>query len=73
MKILVDKMPEEKYDCPYCRDKKNDMYFGSNYIGEKNYDFGICTWQDSDHCCLLDEISSCPYFAELKEKDYENN
>ena len=59
MKILVDKMPKEKDDCPYCKD---------------NFEEYICTWRNAGHYCTLDDkYFGCPYFAELKEKNYEDN
>ena len=52
MKILVDKMPDEPYKCPYCKDESNmDM------------DRYICKWDGSNRKCW--NTSDCPFFVDM--------
>lgn len=52
MKILVDKMPEEPYKCPYCKDE-SDM----------DMDKYICKWNGSNRKCY--DTSDCPFFSDI--------
>lgn len=53
MKIIVDKMPRTKTDCPYCKDEST-----------MDYDKYTCKWLNSNYECLC--VEECPYFTELK-------
>lgn len=52
MKLIVDKVPDKPYNCPYCKDKSC-----------MDYEEYICTWNNSDRVCPV-EYDGCPYFTE---------
>ena len=56
MKILVDKMPEEPYDCPCCKDE-SDM----------DMDKYICKWNGSNRVCY--NTADCPFFVGVSESE----
>lgn len=52
MKILVDRMPDKPYECPYCKDESN-----------MDFDKYICKWNGSNRKCY--DTSVCPFFADV--------
>ena len=58
MRILVDYMPNEPYQCIYCRDEST-MDFTSY----------ICKWNDSGHNCW--DTRECPYFIAADHEQEE--
>lgn len=53
MRIIVDEMPKDPWECPYCKDNSdhdNDEY--------------ICTYRNSGRDCW--ETHECPYFTSFK-------
>ena len=53
MRILVDEMPKESYDCPHCRDDST-----------MNYDEYTCMWNGNESKCWGPD--ECPYFVQMK-------
>jgi len=55
MRIVVDEMPKEPYECPWCLDKSC-----------MDYDEYVCTFRNSEHQCW--DTSECPYFVDFKSR-----
>lgn len=70
MKILVDKMPDKKEECPYyfLYKKRDDSYY-DGYVYTKH----ICKWYAHDNTSENNTIPcnektcNCPYFTENKK------
>lgn len=60
MKILVDKIPKEPNECPYCKDESN-----------MDFDRYICKWNGSDRKCY--DTSDCPFFVDAVSSDTIRN
>ena len=59
MRIIVDKMPKEKKECPYCVEKTTkELEIPGGWHDAKCL---CCGWQDAEHSCYGPE--ECPYFV----------
>ena len=56
MRILVDEMPKEPKDCPYCKDEST-----------MDFDKYTCTYRKEHQCyCTDGDMGYCPYFVTFK-------
>lgn len=57
MRIVVDEMPEEPYECTWCSDEI--------CTGDDDDEY-VCTYENSEHQCW--NTSECPYFVDFKSR-----